>query len=60
MPCWQPISGPRPKGGELLLVISGTAVLRIFAITSMDRMIPNFTTLDQALAYPSPANQTAW
>ena len=35
---------------EVLLVIAGTAVLRIFAITGMDKVIPNFTTLDEALA----------
>ena len=37
------------EGGELLLVISATPVLRIFAITGIDRIIPNFTSLDQAL-----------
>jgi anti-sigma B factor antagonist len=42
------------EGGELLLVIPSTAVLRIFTITSIDRMIPNFTTLDQALAHTAP------
>jgi anti-sigma B factor antagonist len=43
------------EGGELLLVISATRVLRIFAITGIDRVIPNFTSLDQALAQ-TPAN----
>jgi len=46
------------EGGELLLVISTAAVLRIFAVTGIDRMIPNFFTLDEALAQtpavPSP------
>jgi anti-sigma B factor antagonist len=46
------------EGGELLLVISTAAVLRIFAVTGIDRMIPNFSTLDEALAQtpavPSP------
>jgi anti-sigma B factor antagonist len=41
-------------GGELLLVIPSTPVLRVFAITGIDRMIPNFTTLDQALAHTPP------
>jgi anti-sigma B factor antagonist len=41
-------------GGELLLVIPSTAVLRIFAITAIDRVIPNFTSLDEALAHASP------
>ena len=42
------------QGGELLLVIPSIAVLRIFAITSIDRMIPNFTSLDEALAHTAP------
>ena len=41
-------------GGELLLVIPDTAVLRVFAITGIDRMIPNFTSLHDALAHTSP------
>jgi anti-sigma B factor antagonist len=41
------------EGGELLLVIPAIAVLRVFAITGMDRVIPNFTSLDQALAQTS-------
>jgi anti-sigma B factor antagonist len=41
------------EGGELLLVIPAAPVLRIFAITGIDRMIPNFTSLDQALTQPS-------
>jgi anti-sigma B factor antagonist len=42
------------EGGELLLVIPSTAVLRIFAITAIDRIMPNFTSLDEALARTSP------
>jgi anti-sigma B factor antagonist len=38
-------------GGELLLVLPGTAVLRVFAITGIDHIIPSFTSLDQALAH---------
>ena len=41
------------EGRELLLVIPGAAVLRVFALTAMDRVIPNFTSLDQALAQTS-------
>ena len=41
------------EGGELLLVISAAPVLRVLAITGIDRMIPNFTTLDEALAQTS-------
>ena len=38
------------EGGELLLVFSAAAVLRIFALTGINRVIPNFTSLDEALA----------
>jgi anti-sigma B factor antagonist len=38
------------QGRELLLVIPRTAVLRVFALTGMDKVIPNFTTLAGALA----------
>jgi anti-sigma B factor antagonist len=38
------------EGREVLLVIPGTAVLRVFALTGMDRVIPNFTSLPEALA----------
>ena len=41
------------KGGELVLVISASPVLRIFAVTGIDRMIPSFTSMDQALAQTS-------
>jgi anti-sigma B factor antagonist len=34
---------------EVRLVIPGTPVLRVFALTGMDRVIPNFTTLAEAL-----------
>ena len=42
------------EGGELLLVIPSAAVLRVFALTAIDRMIPNFTSLDDALEHTSP------
>jgi anti-sigma B factor antagonist len=38
------------EGREVLLVIPGTAVLRVFALIGMDRVIPNFTSLADALA----------
>jgi anti-sigma B factor antagonist len=41
------------EGGEVLLVIPATTVLRIFAIAGVDRLIPNFTSLDEALARTS-------
>ncbi len=40
----------RTEGGELLLVICAAAVLRIFAVTGIDHLIPNFPDLEQALA----------
>jgi anti-anti-sigma factor len=45
------------EGREVLLVIPGTTVLRVFALTGMDTVIPNFTSLAEALAQaPAPAN----
>ena len=45
------------EGREVLLVIASVAVLRVFALTAVDRMIPNFTTLPEALAQTAaPAN----
>ena len=41
------------EGGELLLAITAAPVLRVLALTSIDRMIPNFTSLDEALAQTS-------
>jgi anti-sigma B factor antagonist len=38
------------EGREVLLVIPSTLVLRVFALTGVDRMIPNFTSLADALA----------
>ena len=35
---------------EVVLVIPSTAVLRVFALTGLDRMIPNFASLAEALA----------
>jgi anti-sigma B factor antagonist len=46
------------EGGEVLLVISAAAVLRILALTGIDRVIPRFTSLDEALAQtPGPATR---
>jgi anti-sigma B factor antagonist len=42
------------EGGDLLLVMPDPpAALRIFAITGVDRVIPNVTSLDEALARTS-------
>jgi anti-sigma B factor antagonist len=38
------------EGREVLLIIPNTTVLRVFALTAMDRVIPNFTSLPEALA----------
>jgi anti-sigma B factor antagonist len=38
------------EGGEMLLVVPDTAILRVLAITGMDQVIPNFASLDEALA----------
>ena len=38
------------EGREVLLVIPSTAVLRVFTLTGMDQVIPNFTSLAEALA----------
>jgi anti-anti-sigma factor len=40
-------------GGELLLVIRGEAVLRLFEITGAGRLIRHFASLEEALAQPS-------
>src|SRR5689334_5473592 len=40
-------------GGDLLLVLPGNAVLRVFTITGVDQIIPNFTSLQEALAQTS-------
>jgi anti-anti-sigma factor len=45
-------------GGELLLVLTAATVLRIFAITGIDRLIPSFPSLDEALAQ-APATRPA-
>ena len=39
----------RGEHGHVFLAISSTAVLRVFAITGVDRVIPNFASLDEAL-----------
>jgi anti-sigma B factor antagonist len=43
------------EGREVLLVIPSAVVLRVFALTGVDRMIPNFTSLAEALARPAGA-----
>jgi anti-sigma B factor antagonist len=46
------------EGAQLRLVISGANVRRVFAITGIDRVIPQFASLDEALAQaprPTPS-----
>jgi len=40
----------RSEGGEMLLVVKAAAVLRVFAITGVDGLIPSFPNLEKALA----------
>jgi len=37
------------EGGRVLLAVSGVAVPRIFELTGIDRIIPSFTSLEEAL-----------
>jgi anti-sigma B factor antagonist len=45
----------RSEGGEMLLAVPTTAVLRVLAITGVDGLIPNFSSLEDALAEASAA-----
>jgi anti-sigma B factor antagonist len=38
-------------GGQVLLAMSGVAVPRIFSLTGVDRVIPSFTSLAEALEH---------
>jgi anti-sigma B factor antagonist len=40
------------EGRQVLVVTPSALVLRIFALTGMDRLIPSFTSLAEALALP--------
>ena len=51
-----PAGGAQARPGRRRRAAAGhsaAAVLRVFALTGIDRMIPNFTTLDEALAQTS-------
>ncbi len=39
------------EGGELLLAMSGDAVPRIFSLTGVDRVIPSYPSVDEALRH---------
>ena len=43
------------EGRQVLLVIGGAAVQRILSITGLDRVIPDFPDLEQALGQASAA-----
>jgi anti-sigma B factor antagonist len=47
----------RAEGGELVLVTTGAAVLRILAITGLDQVIPHVTSLEEALAQTSAGSE---
>ena len=47
------------EGGELLLAITAAPVLRVLALTGVDRIIPNFTNLEEALAQTSANGRMA-
>jgi anti-anti-sigma factor len=38
------------EGGELRMVVRSATLLRLFSLTGVDQVIPNFTTLDQAVS----------
>ena len=39
------------EGRQMLLAVSNALVLRVFALTGIDRMIPSFASLDDALGH---------
>jgi anti-sigma B factor antagonist len=47
----------RVEGGQVLLAVSGAAVPRILEITGIDRVLPRFDSVAEALAY-IPAAET--
>jgi anti-sigma B factor antagonist len=40
----------RAEGGQVRLVVGGEAVVRIFALSGIDQVIPNFGSMAEALA----------
>jgi anti-anti-sigma regulatory factor len=38
------------EGGELRMVVRAATLLRLFSLTGVDHVIPNFPTLDEALS----------
>ena len=54
--CWR-TSEPTLRAVEYGWVITGAAVLRIFAITGLDDVIPHFASLEEALAATSGSTE---
>ena len=46
------------EGGEMFLAVSAPAVLRVFTLMGVARLIPSFPTLHEALAHAGPARPT--
>jgi anti-sigma B factor antagonist len=49
----------RAEGGQVLLAVSGEAVLRIFEITGVDRVLHRFSSVAEALAHVPAAEPPA-
>ena len=47
------------EGGGVLLAVSGEPVLRVLTLTGLDTVIPNFTSLEEALAHAPGAASPA-
>ena len=47
------------EGRQMLLAVSNALVLRVFALTGIDRMIPSFASLDEALGHAAADSRTA-
>ena len=47
------------ESGDIRLVVTSAAVLRIFAITGLDDVIPHFATLEEALAATSGSAESS-
>jgi len=48
----------RAAGGQVLLAVSGGAVPRIFEITGIDRVLPRFPSVAEALAHIPAAERS--
>jgi anti-sigma B factor antagonist len=46
------------EGGAVLLAVTGEPVLRILALTGLSSVIPNFTSMEEALAHTAGAART--